>query len=64
MTEIVPWADCEQCDGIMPEASSSGQAVYIPIGEGRVSHVGECTTTETASLSLLSGRWSAQILLA
>ena len=47
---------------VLPEASSGGQGVYIPIGEGH--GVGKCTIMETASLSLLSGRWTAQILLA
>ena len=39
-----------------------GSVHFFPIGEGH--SVGECTNTETASLSLLSGRWTAQTLLA
>ena len=42
-------------------AVAAGQGVYIPIGEGH--GIGECTVTETASLSLLSGCWTAQTFL-
>ena len=45
----------------MPEASSGGQGVYtFLIGDGQRGQ----KDTETASLCLLSGRWTAQILLA
>ena len=45
----------------LPEASSGGQGVYtFPEGDGRMS----AFATETASLSLVLGHWTVQILLA
>ena len=45
---------------MLPEASSGGQGVYtLSKEDGRMS----AFASETASLSLLSGRWTAQTLL-
>ena len=53
--------DTGSIPGLAQWVNADGQGVYtFPKGEGRVS----AFATETASLSLLSGRWTAQIVLA